>query len=74
MCRAPLTLAILIIRGLICLPCVLIAYINGLFLPYLVLVACWMDLLCVNMNLIICMLRLGFKVIGPVCSNCAPVT
>ena len=54
-CMASLTSTILTFKSLTCLSSALIAYISGLYLSYLVLVDCWMDLSCVNVNLVICM-------------------
>lgn len=67
---APLSSIVMSFMGLICLPC---AYINGLYLSNLVLVACWLDLSCVNVDLSICMWRLGLGVIMLVCSSSAPM-
>ena len=68
----PRTPAVMVMRGLTCQPCILIAAMRGLYLSCFVLMAWSVYLSCVNVNSIICMVRLGAGMNGPDCSCVTP--
>jgi hypothetical protein len=63
---------ILIISGLASYRCYSIVEIKGLYLSCLILVACLVNMSCVNLNSIICTTRLGVGSNEPFCSCVAP--
>lgn len=65
-CIAPLTLVVMILRGLTFHPCAQIVFINGLYLSCLVLMAWLVAMSCVNVNFMICMVRSNEGMNGPV--------
>ena len=71
-CIAPLTPAVMVIRGLVFQPCAFIASISGLYLVSFVCMACSINLSCVKVNSMICMVRSGVGIRGPFCSYVAP--
>ena len=63
---APLTLVVMILRGLSSHPVAQIVFINGLNLSCLVLMAWLVAMSCVNVNSMICMVRSDERMSGPV--------
>ena len=69
---APLTLAVITMRGLIFQSCALIASTNGLHLSSFVCMSWSRNLSCIKVDSIIWMVRSGVGISGPFCSYAAP--
>ena len=69
---APLTPAVITMRGLIFQPCALIAFTNGLYLSSFACMAWSRNLSCTKVNSIIWMVRSGVGISGPFCSCATP--
>lgn len=64
LCIAPLTLAVMVMRGLTFQPWALIASISGLYLSSFICMACSMNLSCVKVNSMIWMVMYGVGIGG----------
>jgi hypothetical protein len=71
-CIAPLTHAMIVVRGLIFQPCAFIASTSGLYLASFVCIVGSTNVSCVKVNSIICMVRSGVGIKGSFCSYVAP--
>ena len=69
---APLTFAVITMRGLLFEPCALIVSTNMLYLSFFVCMASSRNLSCVQVNSMVWMVRYGVGISGLFCSYAMP--